>query len=99
MDVSMYICSNFGPIGNIHVYGHVVYYGQRRCQVTGEEIKAWRRDHGLTQENLAREVGVSWSTIAKWEGGQRSPNKFTLPLLERAIQRIEKRQGKVEAAA
>jgi DNA-binding transcriptional regulator YiaG len=67
--------------------------------MTGDEIKAWRNDHGLTQEELAREVGVSWSTIAKWEGGQRSPNRFTLPLLERAIQRIEKRAGKGMAAA
>lgn len=66
--------------------------------MTAGEIKTWRKDHGLTQEELAREVGVSWSTIAKWEGGQRSPNKFTLPLLERAIVRLEKRQGNVKAA-
>ena len=66
--------------------------------MTGQEIKEWRQSHGLTQEQFAREVGVSWSTIAKWEGGQRSPNRFTLPLLERAIQRIEKREGKGKAA-
>ncbi len=66
--------------------------------MTGQEIKEWRNRHGLTQEQFAREVGVSWSTIAKWEIGQRSPNRFTRPMLENAIRRLEKREGKSEAA-
>ncbi len=63
----------------------------------GEELKRWREAHSLTQQELANEVGVTWVTIARWEAGSRSPNKFTAPLLERAIQRIERRKGK-EAA-
>lgn len=64
----------------------------------GSELKEWRQRHNVTQEQLAQEVGVSWSTIAKWEGGQRSPGRLTQPLLARAIRRIEKREGKSEAA-
>ena len=64
----------------------------------GSELKEWRQRHGMTQEELAREVGVSWSTVAKWEGGQRQPGRLTQPLIERAIRRIEKREGKSKAA-
>ena len=65
----------------------------------GEDLKQWRQRHGLTQQQLADEVGVTWVTIARWEAGSRSPNKFTLPLLEKAIARVERRQaGKVAAA-
>ncbi|HEX2174213.1 MAG TPA: helix-turn-helix transcriptional regulator [Dehalococcoidia bacterium] len=63
----------------------------------GQELKRWRESHGLTQQQLADEVGVTWVTIARWEAGSRSPNKFTLPLLEKAIARIERRQGKAAA--
>lgn len=64
----------------------------------GQELKKWRERHGLTQQQLAEEVGVTWVSVARWEAGSRSPNKLTAPLLERAIQRIEKRQGKNKAA-
>ncbi len=64
----------------------------------GTELKEWRQRHGVTQEEFAREVGVSWSTVAKWEGGQRQPGRLTQPLIERAIRRLEKQAGKGRAA-
>ncbi len=66
--------------------------------MTREELREWRQRHGLTLEQLAKEVGVETNTIWRWEKGDRQPNKFTAPLLERAIRRLEKRQGEPSAA-
>ena len=71
--------------------------------MTGNELKTWRERHGLTQQQLANEVGVAWVTIARWEMSEdlpssRRPTALTRPLLERAIRRIEKREGKGKAA-
>lgn len=69
--------------------------------LVGQELKDWRLSHGLTLEGFAREVGVSWNTILRWElpedaPAKRRPNRFTAPMLERAIRRIE---GNADAAA
>lgn len=37
------------------------------------EIKELRSRLGLTQEALARELGVSVSAVQKWEGGRATP--------------------------
>ncbi len=36
----------------------------------GERIQAVRREHGWTQDDLARRIGVSRSAIAQWETGR-----------------------------
>ena len=36
----------------------------------GERIQAVRREHGWTQDELARLIGVSRSAIAQWETGR-----------------------------
>lgn len=36
-------------------------------------VKGIRSTHGLTQEELAREVGVSFSTVNGWENGKHRP--------------------------
>lgn len=40
----------------------------------GANIQATRQAAGLTQEQLAAEVGVSRQTVAKWESGETSPD-------------------------
>ena len=40
----------------------------------GTNIQATRQAAGLTQEQLAAEVGVSRQTVAKWESGETSPD-------------------------
>lgn len=40
-----------------------------------EIIKKLRVEKGLTQEQLAEEIGVSKSTIAMWETGKREPSR------------------------
>jgi transcriptional regulator with XRE-family HTH domain len=39
-------------------------------------VKALRLAHGLTQEGLAREVGVTFATVNTWENGHRAPMPF-----------------------
>ena len=40
----------------------------------GERIKALRRRAGLSQEQVAEQVGVSRQAVAKWEAGQSAPS-------------------------
>ena len=40
----------------------------------GEKIKERRTAHGLTQEILAQEMGVSRQAVAKWELGESTPD-------------------------
>ncbi len=44
----------------------------------GGEIRRWRHLRGHSVTGLARAVGVSHSTVSRWESGQRRP---TLPHL------------------
>ena len=39
-------------------------------------IKEIRKQLELSQEDLARELGVSFATINRWENGQTSPSKL-----------------------
>lgn len=38
-------------------------------------LKVALRDHGWTQADLARELGVSKSTVTRWLSGERLPNR------------------------
>lgn len=44
----------------------------------GENINKYREAVGLTREELAEKIGVSYSTIAMYERGEREPNIKTL---------------------
>lgn len=41
-----------------------------------EQLKALRRQHGWSQEDLARELGVSFSTVNRWENGKTKPSRL-----------------------
>jgi len=41
-------------------------------------VKGLRQRLGLTQEQFAREVGVTFSTVNQWENGRRRPQPFLL---------------------
>ena len=52
-----------------------------------EMIRKLRAKLGLTQEQFAAKVGVTWSTVNRWENGRGKPS----PL---AMRRIEELFGK-----
>ena len=39
----------------------------------GESIKLWRTARGLSQEEMARRLGLDPSTLGRWESGRREP--------------------------
>jgi len=46
-------------------------------------IKAIRKKLNITQEQLARELNISFSTINRWENGHTTPSKLAkMQLLE-----------------
>lgn len=53
------------------------------------DVKTLRRRLGLTQEDLARTLGVSWETVSRWENGRTRPSRLAL----RAIQDLERSGG------
>jgi putative transcriptional regulator len=50
--------------------------------MTGKEIKSLRFRLGLTQEKFAQKLGVTVSSVVRWENNKRSPS----PLAEKALQ-------------
>ena len=62
-----------------------------------DQIRFYRRQEGLTQEQLAEAMGVSVAAVSKWELGQRTPELervfrmtliFGVPI-EEIVQRTE----------
>ena len=48
-----------------------------------EKVKELRRKMGWTQEDLAREIGVSLSTVQRWESRGGKPTRLACRELER----------------
>jgi DNA-binding transcriptional regulator YiaG len=68
--------------------------------MTGKELQEWRRQWGLTQEGLARLLGVIRLTVARWETGARAIPSF-LPLALEALEnriKMEASHGKDQQA-
>jgi transcriptional regulator with XRE-family HTH domain len=59
-------------------------------------VKRLRRRMGLTQEQFAREVGVTFSTVNLWENGHRRPQPY---LLKRLLEMKEGLDAGSEASA
>lgn len=47
-----------------------------------EDIKRIRRKEFLTQEDFAKEIGVSFATVNRWETGKARPNLKTMKLID-----------------
>jgi len=54
------------------------------------DIKTIRFELGFTQEDLARKLGLTLSTVSKWEQGVTSPS----PLARDKLEKFLKRGGK-----
>ncbi|WP_239631720.1 LamG-like jellyroll fold domain-containing protein [Paenibacillus sp. H1-7] len=46
-----------------------------------ERIAGYRKKRGLTQEQLAQRLGITYQAVSKWENGQSCPDVILLPLL------------------
>lgn len=56
--------------------------------VSGSEIRELRKRLGLTQEEFAHAVAVTFSTVNRWENGHAKPSK----LARRAIEALATRK-------
>jgi len=56
----------------------------------GQNLAAWRKTHGYSQSQLARELGVVKDTVSKWERGEYAPNWKIIVL---ALHGLEKENG------
>jgi DNA-binding transcriptional regulator YiaG len=55
--------------------------------MTPKQIKVLRTDRGLTQEQFARELGVSHMTISRWEKGRSIPRGLSRSALDKFSKR------------
>lgn len=46
------------------------------------EVARLRKQHGVSQKDFANMLGVSFSTLAKWESGERKPSGASAKLLD-----------------
>jgi len=53
-------------------------YTQTKGKNTKEKLKALRKKHGMTQEELAKKIGVSLSAVRHYENGRNLPSKKTM---------------------
>ena len=60
----------------------VIVPGKSRTWANENAIAQLRQSRGVTQKDFARLLGVSLSTLIKWESGQRRPSGSSARLLE-----------------
>jgi len=51
-------------------------------------VKKIRDQLGISQEDLARELGVSYATVNRWENGQCKPSKLAKAQFENFCTRV-----------
>lgn len=56
-------------------------------------VKRLRERMGVTQEQFAQEVGVTFSTVNQWENGRRQPQ----PYLQRRLLEMEASHGRARS--
>ena len=56
---------------------------------TSNLIRTWRRQLRMTQEEFAREIAVTVSTVNRWENSHAEPSK----LAWKAIQDLARKRG------
>ena len=61
-------------------------------------VKELRERLGLTQSEMASQIGVALTTLARWEQGKAKPTPLAIEKLETLARRAERRE-KGKAAA
>lgn len=57
--------------------------------MTPKELRGWRESQRLTQGDLGRSLGVTLTTVYRWEAGLRK----IPPFLQLALEGLERRMG------
>ena len=57
-------------------------------ELLSEKVKELRKKKGWTQEDLAREIGISLSTVQRWERKGGKPIRLARRQLERLFQEV-----------
>ena len=55
----------------------------------GKLIRELRLALGLTQEQLAAALGVTYSTINRWENGRSKPSPLAMEKIEAMVKEVE----------
>ena len=50
--------------------------------VKADEIKTLRESFGMTQEDFAHELGVTFATVNRWENRKAVPSRLALKMLD-----------------
>lgn len=61
--------------------------------MTPDEIRRLRHNAGLTQERFARELGISFATVNRWENGRSAPSQ----LAQQRLRQFRKRTQRLQA--
>ncbi len=54
------------------------YDDVKDAKAIGERLRALRMERGLTARELADDIGVAYTTIYRWENGDRVPDGFNM---------------------
>ena len=54
------------------------YDDVKDAKAIGERLRTLRKERGMTARDLADEIGVSYTTIYRWENGDRVPDGFNM---------------------
>ncbi len=54
-------------------------------EILAGNVVRYRKDLGLTQEDLAKRLGITFQAVSKWETGQTVPDTLLLPALAREL--------------
>lgn len=49
----------------------------------GTRIRLLRKEKGISQDALARQLGVTYQAVSKWENGSTMPDITMLPIIAR----------------
>ena len=59
----------------------------------GKELKEWRKKQGLTQMELSKLLGITWSAVARWEIDVRKIPPFLHLALTTIANNLQKKGG------
>ena len=63
-------------------------YGVTLMEQLSQKVRELRKKAGLTQEDLARQLEVSLSTVQRWEGKGVKPTRLARRELKRLLQKV-----------